>query len=523
MRYIILLVFLSFSWQEITAQNQPPQLSNVQINVPWSGNEATITYDVTDAENDDLEVSLLISDDGGLTHRIHVGSTTGDIGYPITPGSNKEMIWNFDTISNIYAYSIRVVADDGNLPDIQAIVNQVDSVLLRSDLSEIQGIRHYQANPTHLEETKDNIEDRFNQYGLTTRRQAFERAGYTGHNIIGRKAGLVNEEATYIIDAHFDSVDDAPGADDNGSGVVGVLEALRVLAPYNFERTINFIGFDFEEAVGSSAIYGSLQYVQNEIQSWENINGVVNFEMIGYYDNSPNSQTVPNGFGTLFPNELALMEADSFRGNFIVNTGDAESYALTEAFDTLAEMYVPDLKVTSLIIPLDGTIAPDFRRSDHANFWDIDVPALMITDAADMRNPNYHTPADTLELLNFTFMSNVVKAAVATIATLAGIQNSDYADAEILPSSISELNNGCSVSVLPNPSKGKFQLDLGDCFDKKPDVKCFDIEGKLLRPTVSYTGLQTLQVELKNMAEGIYFLQLSSDNVRITEKLFIQP
>ncbi|MDP6909499.1 MAG: M28 family peptidase, partial [Flavobacteriales bacterium] len=463
MRHIILSTLALFSLTEVQGQNQPPQLSNVQINVPWSGNEATITYDVTDAENDDLEVSLLISDDGGLTHRIHVGSTTGDVGFPITPGINKEIIWDFDTISNVYAYSVRIVANDGNLPDIQSIVDQVDSVLIRNDLSEIQGIRHYQADPTHLEETKDNIEDRFNQFGLSTRRQAFERDGYTGHNIIGRKAGLGEEESTFIIDAHFDSVDDAPGADDNGSGVVGVLEALRVLAPYNFDRTITFIGFDFEESVGLSGTYGSLKYVQSEIPNWENIDGVINFEMIGYYDNSPNSQMIPTGFDLLFPDELAILEADSFRGNFIVNAGDAESFAFTDAFDTLAEMYVPELKVTSLTIPLNGLIAPDFRRSDHANFWDIDAPALLITDGADMRNPYYHTPADTLGLLNFTFMSNVVKAAVATVATLAGIQNSDYADAEILPSSISESNHGCSISVLPNPSDGRFQVSLGKC------------------------------------------------------------
>lgn len=520
MKQIFLSATLVFLAYLTLAQNQPPQLSNVTVNVPWQSNEAFISYDVSDAENDALEVSLLVSNDGGLTHRVNVGTTSGDVGSAITPGTGKQIIWDFDTISNIYAYSIRVVTDDGNTPDIQAIVDQVDSVAIYNDLVAIQGIRHYQANPSHLEAVKDEIDDRFNQYGLATRRQAVSRNGYTGHNVIGRKAGLGNETHSFIIDAHFDSVDDAPGADDNGSGVVGVLEALRVLAPYNFEKTITFIGFDWEETVGLSGTYGSLKYVQTEIPNWESIEGVVNFEMIGYYDNSPNSQTVPNGFGVLFPSELAELEADSFRGNFIVNAGDAESYAFNEAFDTLAAMYVPELKVTSLIVPLNGTVAPDFRRSDHANFWDIDAPALLITDGANMRNPYYHTPADTVGLLNFTFMSNVVKAAVATVATLAGIQNSDYADAEIIPSSILESNFDCPIAVFPNPSDGLFTIPIGDCFEKIPVLVCYDVTGKRVMQRSTFSG-KRMELSLAGQPPGIYFLVISESDKRLTKKLFL--
>jgi len=317
-------------------------------------------------------------------------------------------------------------------------------------------------------------------------------------------------------------VDDAPGADDNGSGVVGVLEALRVLAPYNFARTITFIGFDFEEVVGLSGIFGSLKYVQSEIPEWETIDGVVNFEMIGYYDSAPNSQTVPTGFNQLYPDVYAELQADSFRGNFIVNAGDAESEAFTYAFDSLAGVYVPDLSVMSLILQLNGIIAPDFRRSDHANFWDIDVPALLITDGANMRNPYYHTPADSLGTLNFTFMSNVVKAAVATIAELAGIQNSDFIDADILPSSIARSNSICPLAVLPNPSKAKFELDPGNCFGVVTEVKCFSAEGNVVVPKNLQKNGKTVWLDLSDQAQGIYFVQLIGKEKQITQRLILQ-
>jgi hypothetical protein len=69
-----------------------------------------------------------------------------------------------------------------------------------------------------------------------------------------------------------------------------------------------------------------------------------------------------------------------------------------------------DLPVESLFLPFDGWILPDTRLSDHASFWDAGLPALMITDTAFFRNPNYHLPSDTIDTLDFTFMAQLVKS-----------------------------------------------------------------------------------------------------------------
>ena len=79
---------------------------------------------------------------------------------------------------------------------------------------------------------------------------------------------------------------------------------------------------------------------------------------------------------------------------------------------------MPDLKIISLTLPGNGLIAPDFRRSDHANFWDINAPAVMLSDGANFRNLDYHTPNDLTNILDYQFMANIVKGTVATIATL---------------------------------------------------------------------------------------------------------
>ena len=66
------------------------------------------------------------------------------------------------------------------------------------------------------------------------------------------------------------------------------------------------------------------------------------------------------------------------------------------------------LPVESLFVPLDGWILPSTRLSDHASFWDAGWPALMITDTAFFRNPNYHSPSDTIYTLDFAFMAELV-------------------------------------------------------------------------------------------------------------------
>jgi len=68
------------------------------------------------------------------------------------------------------------------------------------------------------------------------------------------------------------------------------------------------------------------------------------------------------------------------------------------------------LPVESLFLPFDGWILPETRLSDHASFWDAGLPALMVTDTAFFRNPNYHLPSDTIDTLDFDFMAQLVKS-----------------------------------------------------------------------------------------------------------------
>ncbi len=516
---LYLMIFFSFS---LDAQNAPPVITSILVQFESSTNELVVYYNLQDTENDNIDITFLLSDDGGATYLTEPANATGHVGFPIAPGTGKQIRWNIGSINDIFNYSVRLVANDRQTPGIETLVAQVDSNRLLTDLQMIEGTRHYQANPTHLEEIKDTIEDRFERAGLQTRRQDVVAGGYTGHNIIGRLPGLGNEAITYIIDGHFDTVDDAPGADDNGSAVAGVLEALRILAPHNFEKSITFIGFDFEEAVGLFGLNGSRDYVQSGRLPYETVEGVINFEMIGYYSNEVNTQTLPTGFGTLFPTATATVTADSFRGNFITNVGDTESEMLWGAYDTAIARYVPNLKSVSLLVSGDGLLTPDLRRSDHAPFWDDDVPALMLTDGANFRNPNYHTPNDTSGSLNYTFMSRVVAASIATIAELAGWQNSTYKDASIFPAGIEGIQSSCTIEVSPNPSEGELTIQIGSCFRKATTLSLYAMDSKLiLKRQENQTNSEITLILPPDLQNGLYFIILNNGRVAGSERVVL--
>jgi hypothetical protein len=288
------------------------------------------------------------------------------------------------------------------------------------------------------------------------------------------------------------------------------------LSPYNFTKTIRFIGFDFEETVGIAGLEGSYRYTQTEIPSWEKLEGVANFEMIGYSSEQPNSQQVPTGFNILFPSQYNTLAADSFRGNFLANVGDGESVAFANAFDSLSKLYVPALKLSTLIVPGNGLIAPDFRRSDHAWFWDLNVPALLLTDGANFRNHSYHSPGDTIGLLDFTFMSKVVKSTVATIATLAGIQHSSFTDLDLAPLSVPKTNLDCDIHLSPVPAKSVLFIKTGDCFDGSFTLRVIDVRGREISSKIM-TG-RSIEVATDKLSNGIYFAVLQNEKGNVVKK-----
>jgi Zn-dependent M28 family amino/carboxypeptidase len=147
-----------------------------------------------------------------------------------------------------------------------------------------------------------------------------------------------------------------------------------------------------------------------------NIGGVINFDMIGYVSRKPYSQSWPTGIN---PDELRkhLVE-NPYVGDFIFGFGDINSGKLLDLFTDSCKMEGVDLPIVSMHVPLSyETINEklyDLLRCDHAPFWKEGVPAITLTTTGEFRSPYYHTSADTIDRLDFEFMSKVCKSTVAT-------------------------------------------------------------------------------------------------------------
>ncbi len=497
-------------------QNNAPEVEITGFEADQTEEVLTVNYSLNDADGDPCEVWLKMSVDGGTYFEmVPVEVLSGDTGTDISGSETLTLSWDYSDLPvGIGNVSIQLFASDNQPVEISDMVDQVDETNLLNTLETIVGERHFNAAPDHLDSVRSYILDAFADANLQSEGHDFEYLSTDMQNILGRKPGAKAEDITYIIDGHFDGVPGSPAADDNGSAVAGVLEALRILSQYSFEHSIRFIGFDAEEL----GLIGSQRYIQNGIKPFEDIQGVLNFEMIGYYSDEPNSQELPTGFDLLFPTASQLVADDEYRGNFLFVCANTSSNPLLTAFTTASDAYVPELRVISASLPGAGTIAPDLRRSDHARFWDANKQALMLTDAADFRNPNYHTPGDSIGTLDFQFMTNVVKATLATAAELAIPISAAYDEADLSTlTSVADHSHlfPAEVCIFPNPSDGYLSIRVDNAKNGfKSRVEVYELTGKRVhREVLNFqAGTSASTIDLQKLAIGSYMLVLHSDN-----------
>ena len=275
--------------------------------------------------------------------------------------------------------------------DICDIKNQVNICHMRNTIQEIEGPRNYSFNPHHNHHVCEWIAAQFVNYGY----DVYEQGKYK--NIVALPSEC--NSPVIVVAAHYDSVPETPGADDNGSAVAAMLECARIVAT---QLPVCFIAFNCEE----DGLLGSYDFVENLSDFPQPIRGVHVLEMVGYCSNEPGSQKIPAG--------IPVKSIDT--GNFIALVGDQNSKAqLKNTLQHIAtyENHLPAIGVQAN--RLSTKLLHILKRSDHFPFWQARIPALMWTDTAEYRNPHYHKPSDTIETLNFEFMRNVTSALIACL------------------------------------------------------------------------------------------------------------
>ena len=281
---------------------------------------------------------------------------------------------------------------------------QADVQKLAGDIGE-RNIHHYPA----LIAAAGFIENSLAAAGFQPRRDTYEMGGRACHNIeaqLGGKSGDI-----VLIGAHYDSVYGAPGANDNATGVAGMLALARRFAAAHPEKTLRFVAFVNEEPpYFQTSQMGSLVYAKRCKDRGDRIVAMLSLETIGYFSDAPRSQVYPSpGIGAFYPHTA----------NFIGFVSDLGSRRLLKRALKLFR--------DAQRLPSEGATVPGFIPgvgwSDHWSFWQAGYPAIMITDTALFRYPHYHLETDTPDKLDYDRFALVVSGMHHVITSLANEAN----------------------------------------------------------------------------------------------------
>ena len=255
-----------------------------------------------------------------------------------------------------------------------------------------------------LDTIAERIRLKFLQYSNRVTTQDYKVGANIYRNVIASFGPEDGERI--IVGAHYDVCGDQDGADDNASGVAGILELARLLKETSLRYRIDLVAYTLEEPpYFNSKEMGSYVHAKSLHEGKVRVKGMISLEMIGYYSDRKNSQDYPIGMMKWFYGD---------KGNYI-----------TIVQKTFCGKFAKQFKRVSFknnSIPTKSFRAPFFlagiNLSDHKNYWRFGYSAVMITNTAFFRNDSYHKPSDKLFTLDISRMGQVIDGVFRTLIEL---------------------------------------------------------------------------------------------------------
>jgi hypothetical protein len=257
----------------------------------------------------------------------------------------------------------------------------------------------------NLDRVAAYIKNEFSQTTAAVSEQAYRVQGHSYRNVIAQFGPESAERI--VVGAHYDTAGPLPGADDNASGVAGLIELARLLGAQQLPIRVELVAFSLEEPpYFRTTGMGSSVHAESLRKQGIRVKAMFSLEMIGCFSDAPGSQRFPNAIlSALYPS----------KGNFISVVGRLSDWSLVRRTKSAMRNASP-LPVYSINAP---RFIPGVDFSDQVNYWHAGYNAVMITDTAFYRNRNYHTAEDTEEKLDYKRMAMVVEGAYAAVVELA--------------------------------------------------------------------------------------------------------
>ena len=289
----------------------------------------------------------------------------------------------------------------------QSVYAQADTTRLLTHLEKLTRplpSRDY-AHPEVLNHAADYIASQLRPFTDSLSRQWYEANGGRFQNVIA-SFGTEHQERI-IVGAHYDVCGEQAGADDNASGVAGLLELARMLAGKELNVRIDLVAYSLAEPPYFRTEWmGSYQHAKWLHEQNIPVRGMLCLEMIGYFSDEKGSQDYP--FGPM--------------SWFYGKKGDYISLVRKFGGGSFARQFCRDFQRTKAIRTKNITAParlPGIDFSDHLNYWKFGYSALMITDTAFYRNKNYHKASDTLETLDLVRMAQVIDGVLQVLLTIS--------------------------------------------------------------------------------------------------------
>lgn len=359
-----------------------------------------------------------------------------------------------------------------------SLANSCNQDTMTQNLIQFENLGIKELGTTALDNTYDWLVNTYTNYGYTDiMTDSFIAGGPTGKNIIITKTGSVYPNTFVIIDAHYDTKN-GPGANDNGSGTVTVMELARLLKDVDTKYSIKFIHFSGEE----NGLLGSQHYVNNTvIGTGLDIKVVFNLDQVG---------------GTAgMTNNTITCESDQSPPS----SNDAQSAMMTDELANCVGFY--------------SNLSTEFSYAYASDYVPFMNNGEIVTGLYEKNETPYsHTINDSISNMDISYLYQVVKGSMGALAHFAIAVESV---------GLLELNENV-ISVYPIPSRGEFTISTNQLIGQEAQIFMSDLSGKNLW-SKSFSSMSDKEhIQINGLNSGSYLLTIESEGQTYRRKVIIE-
>lgn len=336
--------------------------------------------------------------------------------------------WASAQAPHLFEHTYPVVTAENS--EIRGLMDSVSIDNIKANIEHLCSYHNRRCDSRHIYDVQDWLISRYQDFGVDTvilhdfkiHKEGFPEE--TADNIIAVKWGTKTPQEFVICGAHYDSWNSdgtdpdtirSPGADDNASGVAGILETARFLSHYTFDRTLIFANWCAEEI----GLLGSAAYAADCAAQNMDIVGYFNLDMTGYLEE-----------GTDIHVHLMYTTQDSLIADYVYN---------------FSHVYFPEMPIRQNWLA--------WGDSDYSSFNRNGYPAVHPFEDVHASSPFIHTRQDVLGLSvnNLDQSKRFTELNLGLVATLAGLNHDGIAETET-----------ANVTLFPNPTHGMVTILSGD-------------------------------------------------------------